>query len=178
MNKVIPSILVITVLVAGIFAFMPVYEATAVHTTIQNTQSNLLTLTATVLPDAAGTDQIATWTLTNPFEVVNIIAVNNVDAGPNNNDLAASVVTTNLIATAWITEPNPAAFSAAAPQSRQIIDADSIDGDANEALAIIGTTTLAVSTFEGLNFDTADSVDLVVIIKTTGDQVAPAAALT
>ena len=38
MNRyTIPSILTGIVLIAGIFAFMPVYEAATVHTTIQNT---------------------------------------------------------------------------------------------------------------------------------------------
>ena len=38
MNKfTIPSILTGIILIAGIFAFMPIYEATTVHTTIQNT---------------------------------------------------------------------------------------------------------------------------------------------
>ena len=37
-NLILPSILVATVLLAGAFAFMPVDEAQAVHTTIQGTQ--------------------------------------------------------------------------------------------------------------------------------------------
>ena len=41
MNKLfIPTILVVVVLVAGIFAFMPVEKASTVHTTIQGTQLN------------------------------------------------------------------------------------------------------------------------------------------
>jgi len=49
MNKVIPSILVITVLVAGIFAFMPVEQATTVHTTIlaQQTERDVAVKTKT-----------------------------------------------------------------------------------------------------------------------------------
>lgn len=39
MNKVIfPTMLIATALIAGAFAFMPIEEATAVHTTIQNSQ--------------------------------------------------------------------------------------------------------------------------------------------
>jgi len=42
-NKLtIPTILVATVMIAGIFAFMPVDEAKAVHTTIQGTQFTLV----------------------------------------------------------------------------------------------------------------------------------------
>ncbi len=41
MNKLtIPTILIATVMVAGIFAFMPIDKATTVHTTIQGTQMN------------------------------------------------------------------------------------------------------------------------------------------
>ena len=36
----IHSILAVTILFAGMFAFMPVEEVTAVHTTVQNTQFN------------------------------------------------------------------------------------------------------------------------------------------
>ena len=46
MNKfAIPAILVATVMVAGAFAFMPVEEASTVHTTVQGTQLNILVLT-------------------------------------------------------------------------------------------------------------------------------------
>jgi len=41
MNKILfPSILVATVMIAGIFAMLPIQEASTVHTTIQNTQMN------------------------------------------------------------------------------------------------------------------------------------------
>ena len=46
-NKTIPSLLVATVMIAGIFAFMPVEQASAVHTTIQNTQFVLKAATDT-----------------------------------------------------------------------------------------------------------------------------------
>ena len=43
MNKyMIPGILVATAIIAGTFAFSPVEDATAVHTTIQNTQMSLV----------------------------------------------------------------------------------------------------------------------------------------
>lgn len=44
-NLLIPSILAATILVAGMFAFMPIEKATTVHTTIQNTVQNTATLT-------------------------------------------------------------------------------------------------------------------------------------
>ena len=48
MNKIaIPSLLVATIMITGAFAFMPVQEASTVHTTVQNTQFVLKTATAT-----------------------------------------------------------------------------------------------------------------------------------
>ena len=52
MNKyAIPTILVATVLVAGIFEFMPIQQASTVHTTLQNSQTVLdfLELTDTTI---------------------------------------------------------------------------------------------------------------------------------
>ena len=43
----IPSVLVAIVLIAGIFAFMPINEASTVHTTIQNSQLQIKTATDT-----------------------------------------------------------------------------------------------------------------------------------
>ena len=46
-NLTIPAILVGIVMVAGIFAFMPVQQASTVHTTIQAGQSSLFSVTVT-----------------------------------------------------------------------------------------------------------------------------------
>lgn len=54
------SILIATVLVAGIFAFMPVEEAKAVHTTIQGTQLNTAIVLTGCSADLAGTPLIVT----------------------------------------------------------------------------------------------------------------------
>jgi len=55
MNKItIPAILVATVMVAGAFAFMPVEQASTVHTTIQGTQQNLVALELTDTAFAVG----------------------------------------------------------------------------------------------------------------------------
>jgi len=61
MNKLtIPVILAATVMVAGIFAFMPVEQASTVHETIQNTQA---TVTA---------DQVITIDLDAPFILISL----------------------------------------------------------------------------------------------------------
>jgi len=55
MNKItIPAILVATVMVAGMFAFMPVEQASTVHTTIQGTQMQIVTDDSNVLTVVAG----------------------------------------------------------------------------------------------------------------------------
>ena len=46
-NKTIPALLAVTVMIAGIFAFMPVEQASTVHTTIQETGTNYVEVTAT-----------------------------------------------------------------------------------------------------------------------------------
>jgi len=72
MNKLtIPVILVATVMVAGIFAFMPVQQASTVHTTIQATQQNLVVLELTD-PDQDAAD---TYTIncTTDYVVLGIV---------------------------------------------------------------------------------------------------------
>jgi len=57
MNKLtIPTILVATVMVAGIFAFMPVEQASTVHTTIGLLQAVTATATDMVVDDVAAFD--------------------------------------------------------------------------------------------------------------------------
>jgi len=75
MNKLtIPTILVATVMVAGIFAFMPVEQASTVHTTIQ-LQTVIKSDT-----DMDATDTIV-LTCTQPFSVTSIVfETDNADA--------------------------------------------------------------------------------------------------
>ena len=177
MNKLaIPAILVATVMVAGIFAFMPVQQASTVHTTIQDTTANLLELTATGVTPATGATDTATWTINEPFRVVNIIATNEVDDG-DNNDLGVSTVFTNLIISNWISEPDPP-FATAVGNVRQLLDADSLDSDvANEALTIVGTTTLTVTLVDGANHAATDAWTITVLIEVIGSVTAPTAVL-
>jgi len=56
-NLLLPSMLVASVLIAGAFAFMPVDEAKAVHTTIQGTQ---MTLTDVISGDDFNADGAVT----------------------------------------------------------------------------------------------------------------------
>ena len=87
MNRlVIPSILAATVLVAGMFAFMPVDKASTVHTTIQAATTDLTSVTK--IDDDAPLNNIETGdavsvTCTQPFIVrtVQIDISNTVAAG-------------------------------------------------------------------------------------------------
>jgi len=57
MNKLtIPTILAATVMVAGIFAFMPVEQASTVHTTIQATTAQIQSVDSTAADFAVTTD--------------------------------------------------------------------------------------------------------------------------
>ena len=68
----IPIMLVATVLVAGIFAFMPINEASTVHTTIQNSQLQIKTTTDTVAITDGGATTAGTVTINlgAPFQLV------------------------------------------------------------------------------------------------------------
>ena len=72
MNKLtIPAILVATVMVAGIFAFMPVEQASTIHTSavFLGNQNTFKTATDTV---AAATGTVVTIDLDAPFKIVSI----------------------------------------------------------------------------------------------------------
>ena len=68
-----PTILIATVMIAGIFAFMPIEKATTVHTTIQGTQLNevaIVFIDDTLVGNATagcgtGASGIAYWTVSN-----------------------------------------------------------------------------------------------------------------
>jgi len=73
MNKLaIPAILVATVMVAGIFAFMPVEQASTVHDTIRSTQLEIRQVTA-VGVDAAIDNNVLTITADDqPFQLLGV----------------------------------------------------------------------------------------------------------
>ena len=89
MNKLtIPAILVATVMVAGIFAFMPVEQASTVHLsgTITGVASQIILVSGVITPAAGGdaTDAIAcVKTSTNPFHVLAVNLATTLDANTN-----------------------------------------------------------------------------------------------
>jgi len=71
MNKLtIPAILVATVMVAGIFAFMPVQQASTVHTTIQGTQLEIRQVTAVGVDDALDASVLTITADDLPFQLL------------------------------------------------------------------------------------------------------------
>ena len=87
MNKLtIPAILVATVMVAGAFAFMPVQQASTVHTTIQGTQQNLVALELTDPDNNVG--DLYTIACTTDYVVLGIVAL--MTGTVTDNDLTVS----------------------------------------------------------------------------------------
>ena len=89
MNKiVIPAILVVTVLVAGIFAFMPIDKATTVHTTLQSA-SDATTQTTTITDDIADEvrdqDRYVYWNIDATATITDMVLIpdSNVDISGN-----------------------------------------------------------------------------------------------
>lgn len=73
MNKLaIPAILVAIVMVAGIFAFSPIEQASTVHTTIQNTQQTVVERAETIALGAAPNNDILAFTCNQPFTLLSV----------------------------------------------------------------------------------------------------------
>jgi len=93
MNKLtIPSILVATVMVAGIFAFMPVEQASTVHDTIQATSVQIQTVDSTPAAFAISDADVLEITSTDAYS---LIAITCTIADTNNSisALAAPAIT-------------------------------------------------------------------------------------
>jgi len=134
MNKLtIPAILVATVMVAGIFAFMPVEQASTVHTT-----SALATIEVLTLTDADVTEQTDVYTLACTGDA--LVSIVNVQQLPANDgttpDLTVQFGTTTSGA-AGLTAP--------------------LDGDAAISLAVI--TDVAVETGESLTMTIGGTIE-------------------
>ncbi len=125
MNKlVIPTILLATVMVAGMFAFMPVDQASTVHTTIQGSQSNQV---ITLIAQDTATTYLATsnadFTLDICFSDNNAGTVDDVQvrAGSGGGTIFLDL--------------RPAGVSA------EVVQCASIGGNANDSYDIIVTDT-------------------------------------
>jgi len=108
MNKLtIPAILVATVMVAGIFAFMPVEQASTVHDTIQATSLQIQTVDSTPAAFAISDDDVLEITSTDAYS---LLAITCTIADPNGGiaDLAAPTITVDGEAgTAGSDQPDP-----------------------------------------------------------------------
>ena len=134
MNKLtIPTILVATVMVAGIFAFMPVEQASTVHTTSALGTIEVLTFTDTDVTE--GTDVYSL--ICTGDALVNVVYVHQLPA----NDGATSDLTVSF----GTTTSGAGGLQAAA------------DADAAITAAVI--TAVAVETGESLTMTTAGTVN-------------------
>lgn len=84
----IPTLLIATVIVAGIFAFVPIEQASTVHTTIQNSQLEMETLE---LVDVAITSATDEYTIACNGEMV-ILAIDAVFIGTDTGDEEFGVI--------------------------------------------------------------------------------------
>ena len=73
MNKLaIPAILTATIMVAGMFAFMPVEQASTVHTTLSAQTTGIACATEAVNLLATSNNDILTFTFTQPILIISI----------------------------------------------------------------------------------------------------------
>jgi hypothetical protein len=174
-NKIlIPGVALGAVLIALAFVVAPVQEASAVHTTIQANTIRHFLLTAVVSPDTGANDAVdeqATWTLSQPFEMINATILFSADTGTDC-DMAAANIRTNFVAEAGVTEINPAAVNAAT-DTRHLFVSNAV---ANSP--VFGSTVLSIALTEGQDCDADSRGTLQALIETTGSlTTAPTAAI-
>ena len=163
MNRIIlPTILSFAVLVAGLFAMLPVEQASTVHTTLQDTQEKLVILTLTGVEPGTALEDTATWAIARDFKVEGIMGTTTNDAGDNCN-LGVTLIRTDTMTAGLIIAPNPAIFAAAPDNNRNILDnaaaaTQDITGNARLIVELVADATCAAD----------DSVTLTVLIRTDG----------
>ena len=95
---IIPSLMVATILVAGIFAFMPVEQASTVHTILQDTtgtwQTDSLTYTTATSGAAVAADFSITVDADGPFAINGIYVYWDDATLDENNDDSETITTT------------------------------------------------------------------------------------
>jgi len=164
-NKIlIPGVALGAVLIALAFVVAPVQEASAVHTTIQANTIRHFLLTAVVSPDIGVDDAVdaqATWTLSQPFVLINASFLFSADTGTNC-DMGAADIRTNFSGETAVVEPNPAAINAAT-DTRSLFITNAV---ANSP--IFGSTILAIATTEGANCHADSRATIQALIETTG----------
>jgi len=113
MNKLtIPAILVATVMVAGIFAFMPVQEASTVHTTIL-ADTPTLKISANTKNQVSAVATTYTWTSTQPMKIIGLIADEAAQTTHTTTVITIIEVNTETIATADATFTTASTVAAA-----------------------------------------------------------------
>jgi len=164
----IHSVLTLTVLVAGIFAFMPIEEVSTVHTTIQATSMKIVEVSSTVANFDLDADDELAITSDKPFSIIGINCVE-VDAG-NAEDMIAwtsriqGTATGELFTEELATTSDPAVVAGGQITHQIFNDADVGKYAANGGQFIVfdlGTVTSAGSGDE--------TIDCKVQVLTSGD---------
>jgi hypothetical protein len=146
-NKAIPTLLIATIMIAGAFAFMPVQEASTVHTSTASTQTSSVILqgqdaTAVI---ALSDDDLGTITIQArdanaaavPFEVKSVILCGN---SASHNDGLIAITTLNI-------DGNPIVEN----DQGAIVISSAIDGnDKTTCVDILSTLASAQTTPVGL----------------------------
>ena len=164
-NKIlIPGVALGAVLIALAFVVAPVQEAAAVHTSIGSNTIRHFFLTATVGPDTGTDDAVdeqASWTMNQPFEVINVLYKATADTGANC-DLGIPSIRTDMFPEAGTVEPNPAVTN---------LNTDSRSLMSNVVTTQsppFGNVVLTVTLLEEATCDADARGTLGVIVETTG----------
>jgi len=181
MQKLILAILAATVLVAGIFAFLPIQKASTVHTTIQgNAMSKIITVSGNAAPrqtnitPAAGGDATdatsCVKTSTSPFEVIAVILETTTDTN-SNLDLAAFAdgeLSTNLADDPGVNITADVAVGTA-DDKFNYLSVNAVPG----AQPIVGTTTVTFGPLaDATAGDAADEVTVTFVLRVDGNTAA------
>lgn len=110
-NVLIPAILAATVLIAGIFALMPVDKAQTVHSTILSTGVVQAVANTKSQVNAAATTY--TWTSTAPIRIVGFKVVEGASAAHTTSVITIATMDGAAIATAAVTATTPSSAGAA-----------------------------------------------------------------
>lgn len=157
---VIPTILVATILVAGMFAMMPVQKVTTVHTTIQASTTGLKTVTST--PAAFAIDAASTLTVTAASLPAGTAAT--LRQITCNYDDGTTAAATDINTITALGE----ALGAATGHPDIIADAIIPDGGATLGGLDIAFTTTLVVTADATDADANNAIDCTLVIEAPG----------
>jgi len=164
-NKIlIPGVALGAVLIALAFVVAPVQEASAVHTTVQANTVRHFLLTGIVSPDTDTNDSVdeqATWTLNQPFELINSSITFSADTGTNCN-LAAANIRTDFVPEAGLVEEDTGVINLVTDTRILNFNVDDTDS------IVFGNVVLSIAMVEGADCDADSRGTISALIETTG----------